>query len=135
MHLLDGPLVFDEARRQIIEQLRMRGPAARLSVLARRIDDAGSEMMHPDAVDHDSCGQGILGIGDGFRELQPSAALRKGLRLALAQDGDEACSGEPAEEYPRSWAFAALLMVTLRALVCLIRPHDRGSLPFRLHVA
>ena len=98
-------------------------------------NDAAPEEDGPLTIDRDPCGKRILGIGDGFRELQPSAALRKGLRLALAQDGDEACSGEPAEEYPRSWAFAALLMVTLRALVCLIRPHDRGPLPFRLHVA
>ena len=77
MHGLDRPLVLDEAARQIIEQLRMRGTLAQLAEIAGRAHDSLAEMMLPDAIHHDARGQRIARIGDRLGQVQPAAAVRE----------------------------------------------------------
>ncbi len=61
----------------------MRGRIGPRPEIARRRDEAGPEMMRPDAVDDDAGGQRIRGIGNRPGELETSAAVREGFfRLA-----------------------------------------------------
>ena len=73
----------------MIEQLGMRRPFAEQTEVARRADQASSEMMLPDAVDHDACGQRIGGIGDRSGQLQPTASVAERLRFGRAEDREE----------------------------------------------
>ena len=51
MDRLHGPFAFDEARRKIVEQLRMSRPLTQLSEIAYRAYDASAEVVLPDAID------------------------------------------------------------------------------------
>src|SRR5262249_35587421 len=48
-----------------------------------------SKMMHPNAVDHDARRDGVVGVGDGIRELQAPAAVRPGWPEIAGQHLDE----------------------------------------------
>ena len=70
----------------------MRGRGGPGSEVARGVDESGPEMVRPDAVDHDPCGEGVFRIDDGLCQFEPTAP--DGKRRAFF-------SGEDREELPR----------------------------------
>ena len=72
VELFDTPAFFDEFQGEPIEEFRMTGSGATGTVVASRRDNATTEVVLPDAIHHDPCGEGIVGTGDPFR--QPGAA-------------------------------------------------------------
>src|SRR4026208_951417 len=74
MHSFDGPPRLDELEGKVIEQLGVCGRQAEFAVIIRRADDAFTEMMLPDAIDHHARGLRILWTRDPSREFEASAA-------------------------------------------------------------
>src|SRR5215510_1072543 len=68
MHLLDAPAARNELASQPIEQVEMRRAPTLQAKIARCRNDAPPEVMLPDAVDHHSRGQRIVGAGNPFSE-------------------------------------------------------------------
>src|SRR5436190_21224558 len=64
--MLEAPAVFHELGREPIEQRWMRRGIALHAELARRADDAFTEMVMPQAIDDHARGEGIVGIGQEF---------------------------------------------------------------------
>src|SRR5262249_4955330 len=60
MKVLETPAALDQFDGQPIEQLRMRGGIAHCAEVAGRGDDAGAEMMLPQAIDEDTGCQRIV---------------------------------------------------------------------------
>ena len=60
-HALDGVALLNEAGGQLIQELRVCGRGAQLAEVVRGADDAVSEKVPPDAVDHHPGGKGIVG--------------------------------------------------------------------------
>ena len=76
---LRGPIALRaEPVCQPIEQFRMRGCLAEHAEIVRCGHDAASEQMQPDAIDHHPREQRIRRIGDGARQIDPSAAVPEG---------------------------------------------------------
>src|SRR2546430_1216086 len=59
---------------------------AHFAEVVRRTDKCCTNMVLPDAVDHHPCSEGVVGIGNGFGELEPAAAILEQRRLAFGQD-------------------------------------------------
>src|SRR5258708_30023069 len=92
----------------MIQQLGIARPVAHTAEVAGSSDNARSEMMLPDPVNHHTCSQRILRIGDRFRKLQTAAALRKRLWLAFAQNRQETMRDGLAEILRRATDVDAL---------------------------
>ena len=58
------------------------GPQAEV---AGRRHQAAAEVMRPDAVDDDSCGERVGGIDDGLCQFEPTAAMLEGLAVFAGQ--------------------------------------------------
>src|SRR6266567_5126415 len=71
----------------MFEQLRMGRALAADTEVARRVDDARAEMPFPNAIDDHARGNRLL--HDRIGEIEPSAALRKRYRGAVAQNRQE----------------------------------------------
>ena len=67
---LDGPAVVDEPGGQVIQQLGVGGLFPGGAEVVRRGDEAGAEVVLPDAVDEDAGGEGIAGTGDGAGQTE-----------------------------------------------------------------
>src|SRR5262249_60515111 len=57
--LLDAPALLDKSGRKPIQQFTVSFAVAHLAEIARRADDAASEVVMPDAVDHHASGQWV----------------------------------------------------------------------------
>ena len=82
MDMLQRPAVIHEFGGEEIEQLRVRGPGAVEAEVARRIHEAGPEVVMPEAVDDDAGGQRML--------LRPDPAGEGFAALGLGRIGGEA---------------------------------------------
>ncbi len=71
---LSRPLVGDEARGQSIEERRVSGRRRADAEVAGGLDQGLAKDLIPHAVDHHAGRQWIVGIGDGFGELEAPAA-------------------------------------------------------------
>ena len=88
VQLLDRHPALDEARRQVLEQLGVRGPLAHHPEVAGGVDDARAHVPAPDSVHNDARGDRVP--GDGLRELQPAASPGVRLGALLVEDGQKA---------------------------------------------
>ena len=84
VEFFDGPTVLHEAGGQVIEQFGMARRVGLVAEIVRGGDKALAEMMHPDAVDQDAGGEGVVGVDDGLGQLEAAAAMRKGGGLGPA---------------------------------------------------
>ena len=89
MHRLDRPAAGHEAVGEVIEQLRVRRRPPLLAEVIGSTHQSLSEMVLPDAVDHHACRQRVLRTAQPLGQLQATAALAVGDRLA-AEDLQEA---------------------------------------------
>ncbi len=69
VELLEGAAAIAELHRQPVEQLRMRGQRAHVTEIVGRVDDSGSEVIMPDAIDDGSPGEHVVRVGDPAREI------------------------------------------------------------------
>ena len=84
----ERPAVGDEARGQVVEQLRMGRLLALGAEIAGRLDQRLAEVPAPDAIDDDAGGE-RSGVGeDLLGQFQPARAVVKG-GVALGQHGQE----------------------------------------------
>ena len=90
------PAMRDEARRQIVQQFRMRRLFALRAEVARRCHQRPAEVPAPDAVDDHARGQ-RRGIGeDSLGQLQPAGSvLEGGVALWPARLGNAAGTISP----------------------------------------
>ena len=75
----------------------MRGTFAQPTEVARGLDDAASEVVLPNAIDHHARRERILFARDGFGELETAAALVETRRVAVAKNAEPAAGGNGAE--------------------------------------
>jgi hypothetical protein len=68
--VFEAPFVRDEFAGEEVEQLGMRGTCSIDSEVAGRLNKAGAEVIMPEAIDDDTRGQRICGIGDPVSEGQ-----------------------------------------------------------------
>src|ERR1043165_6224044 len=78
VHRFEGPTALDEARREMIEQFRMRGWLAAHAEIVGRGDETATEMILPEAVGHHAGGERVIGPGQPLREFEPATALGAG---------------------------------------------------------
>ena len=74
---LDVPARVDELARQPVEQFGMTGPLALHAEVVAGLDQALTEQLLPEAIDHHARGQRMVGLGEPLR--QPQAVLRRAL--------------------------------------------------------
>ena len=86
MHRLHAPPLRDEASGQPVKQLGMAGAFSAQAEIARRLHQAGAEVMLPDAIHHHACGERVVRTGDGAGEFEPSAAALKRRALRAGDD-------------------------------------------------
>ena len=72
VQVLDPPAVLDEIDRQPVEQFGMRRGIAHHAEVARRADQAPSEVVMPDAVDDYASGQRVCRVGQPIRQDAPT---------------------------------------------------------------
>ena len=87
VQLLDRHAVLDEVGGQVFQQVGIGGAFAGHAEVAGRIDQAGAEVVLPDAVDDDPHGDGLL--QDVVGQFQASAAFGEELGLALGENAEE----------------------------------------------
>ncbi len=73
------PATSHETRRQMVEQLRVRGTLASRSEIVDRPHDPHAEQLLPDAIDRDPRGQRMPLVGEPVGQF-PTAALPRGDR-------------------------------------------------------
>ena len=96
VHALERPFARDQFRGEPIEQLRMRRRATLEAEVVRRAHDALPEVMQPQAVDHYTRGERMIGAGDPLRKLQSAPgglAVGRRRREFFLQRGDGGQSG------------------------------------------
>ena len=71
------PPVFNQTKSKKIEQFRVTRRRGAEAKIARRVDQPGSEMVLPDAIDDDPCGEWVVATGDALREFKPPGAIFK----------------------------------------------------------
>ena len=96
VQLLQGPAVVHEAHRQPVEQLGVRGLLRHVAEVVGGRDDAGAEVMEPDAVDEHAGRQRVGAVGDGQRQLPAAAAFVEGLAVGAGEDLEELARGDGA---------------------------------------
>src|SRR5260370_35370758 len=94
MQRLYRPPIVYQSRSQVIEQLGVRRPLAKLAEIAGCAHDSLPEMKCPNAIGDHSRGERIGRAGDRLGQLQSAAAARKGRRLASAEDAQIAPGGQ-----------------------------------------
>ena len=77
--VLQAPAVCDEFVREEIEQLGMAWGIAAETKIAGRGDEALAEVMMPEAVDDDTSGEWIFGMGDPVGEGKSALGFQGGL--------------------------------------------------------
>ena len=105
MEGLEAPAGFDEAVRQVVEQFGVRRALAKHTEVARRVDDAAAEVMHPDPVHQRAADQRVL---TGGQPLRVSEAASGGGQLRVV-DGDGGIAEDG--EFARGDNLAGLAMV------------------------
>ena len=75
VHCPDGPAFVHEIRCEVIEKQGVAGRVAAKPEIIRSCDESESEMVEPDAVDHDSGCERVFPAGDCLGELKPPAAM------------------------------------------------------------
>ena len=75
----------------------MAGPFAGSAKIAGRGDNPSAEMVHPDAVDHNTGGERIVLAGNRLGKLQTAAPLGEGGRTVLAKDREKAARQIPSD--------------------------------------
>ena len=94
-HFSDQPLAMKRAARSSSSS-RVRRPVALRAEVARRVDQAGAEVVLPDAVD-DHAGRQRRALGDdGVGQFEPAAALRERPRRVGRQHRQEAARHDRA---------------------------------------
>ena len=110
---LDRPAGGDEPGGEPVEQLGMGRRFAAEPEVGRRGDDPPAEVVLPDPVDHDARRQGIVGLSQPLRQLEPSAALRPiqpaaARRPGMRTEGPRAGRRRPGlSGSPRRWKAAS----------------------------
>src|SRR5688572_2701519 len=74
--LLRRPALFNEPRREEIQQLRMRRFLAEPPKVIDRGDESASEQVMPDAIDQHARRERIRRARDVVRQFEPAAELR-----------------------------------------------------------
>ena len=88
VHGLDRPIGFDKFCRKPIKQFRMERQFAQVAEVVHGANNAFAEMSLPNAVDHDPCRQGVIGLRDPLGKLQTTTLiLGKGAHSAKANRG------------------------------------------------
>ena len=87
----DGPIVFDKAEGEVVEEFGVAGEFAGLAKIVGGADEALAEKVFPKAVDDDTGGEWVLGIGDPAGEFEAAGVVRRdvGGGAGLHDDGDE----------------------------------------------
>ena len=68
MEPFDGPAIFHEVVGEPVEEFGMRGRTAEGSEIGGTGGQGFAEMVLPDAVDDDACGQRVRLVGEPFCE-------------------------------------------------------------------
>src|SRR5579871_4130027 len=87
MQPLDRPTSLDEAPREPVQQLRMRGTFSQPPEVVRRPDQSFAEMSLPDAIDHDPCRQRMRPGCEPRCQFQSAASL--GIKRRLLFTGND----------------------------------------------
>ena len=69
----EGPAVGDEVVGEVVEEEGVGGGIASGAEVVDGADEAFTEEVHPDAVDEDAGGEGVLRVGDPLGELEATA--------------------------------------------------------------
>ena len=87
----DGPAVFDEAEGEMVEEFGVTGELAGLAEVIGGANDAFTEEVFPNAVDHDAGGEGVFGIGDPVGEFESAGVFGRNVSggSGFHGDGDE----------------------------------------------
>ena len=75
VEFFDGPTVFNEAAREVVEEFGVAGWGGHVAEVVGGGDEAGAEVLLPDAVDEDARGHGVFGVGDSEGEREAATAL------------------------------------------------------------
>ena len=75
MKWLGFPAVTDQHVSQVVEQFMLDRLSCSESKITRIFDQGFSEMVHPDPVDPDSCGERIILAGDGVCQVEAAAPV------------------------------------------------------------
>ena len=86
MNCLNGPPTFDETGSEIIEQFGIRRLLTAQAKVVWRRDEALSEMMLPNAIDHDTRGKRVLGLCQPVGELSSAACPLGNLQSFVASE-------------------------------------------------
>lgn len=90
---LDFPAFGDEFRSEIVEEFRMRWPAAEEAEVAWSIDDARAKVMLPDAIGEHAGGKRVVVAGDPLSQSDAALAFI-GIGLEFIGFGDLIKDGE-----------------------------------------
>ena len=96
VEFFERPAGGDEVDGEGIEEFGMGGQIAAEAEVAGGGDEAGAEVVHPDAVDEDAGGERVVGVDEGLGEFEAAGAVGKGLLVAAAEAGEGAGRGECA---------------------------------------
>ena len=90
MQPLQAPAVLHESHCEIVEKLRVCWTIAKLAEIARRADDATTEIFLPDAIHNYASRQRVLFIKYRVGKFQPPTAGRKTAAWLRQHDFNEA---------------------------------------------
>src|SRR5688500_7635263 len=98
MQPLQGPVVMQQFRRQILQQPSLNWSLAANPKITRCAYERFVKVMHPNAIRDHSAGQGIGRIRNSMSQFQPTAALLKWLPIT-------SCNGQQELSWDRlSWS-------------------------------
>ena len=89
MQGLETPAGVDEAQGQPVEQLGMAGGFGTQAEVAGRLDEAGAEVVLPDAVDQDAGGEWVLWRCDGPGQFEATVAPLERSAVGTGQHFEE----------------------------------------------
>lgn len=96
MEGFEAPTGVDELAGQPVEELGVGWWFGAGAEVGGGGDEGLAEVMHPDAIDEDAGGEGVVGGGDGVGQFASAAALGERLGIALIEDAEEAAGGGTA---------------------------------------
>lgn len=94
MKPFEVPAVLDEFKGEVFEEFRVRGSFALGSEIAGGAHESASEMLIPDAIDDDSCGECLGFVEQCFGELGSSAAIIEWTGGLSGEDGKESAGND-----------------------------------------
>src|SRR6266511_356892 len=97
MDALESPAAFNEFGSQPVEQFRMSRRHPGLAEIVRRRHETPAEMMLPEAIDDNACGQRVVAAGDPVGEHSATSGRLRAARgefrcrllVAGTEDADE----------------------------------------------